>query len=381
MAKIIFRSFKKKKGRIMAIKFNTKFIDSIKSNGIKNISLNKSALKQLTTNPMATAIPAIGATGITIGTLLNDFKKTYTQENYFQLKIDEKTGRPYEPDIFQTSSALNLYLGKDVLVTAPTGTGKTAIAQYVITKNLNEGKRTFYTTPLKALSNEKYRDFCKTYGEENVGLLTGDTKVNVHAPIVIMTTEVYRNMALAKKINESKNFDDVKDNGMENLKTVIFDELQYLGDIDRGGIWEQSIIFTPKNVQMLSLSATIGNNIDINNWIAMVKRNTGVAVTPYKSYKPNLNNLKESVLINVPSENRHVPLTFEIEKASPEIKIPRGGSKAEKIKAKKEGARISQSIYAQPKDDSFKKLTQKLNEEGKLPAIYFVFSKKHANIY
>ena len=186
---------------------------------------------------------------------------------------------------------MNLYLGNDVLVTAPTGTGKTAIAQYVITKNLNEGKRTFYTTPLKALSNEKFREFSKIYGEENVGLLTGDTKVNPDAPVVIMTTEVYRNMVADDKFNLTK---DGERSIPSNLQTVVFDELQYLGDIDRGGIWEQSIMFTPKNVQMLSLSATIGNNEDINNWIASTKkRSTAISITPDKNYKPVKKMLKK----------------------------------------------------------------------------------------
>ena len=356
----------------MAIKFNPKITNYVKISSLKEIKLDKKALKNIVTNPTM-ALPVLGATGIVISSFLKDFNKTSEAGNYYQFKIDEKTGKPYRPDVFQTASAMNLYLGNDVLVTAPTGTGKTAIAQYVITKNLKEGGRTFYTTPLKALSNEKYRDFCKTYGEENVGLLTGDTKINTQAPIIIMTTEVYRNMASSKLFNPS--YSDDK-GGMSGLKTVIFDELQYLGDIDRGGIWEQSIMFTPKNVQILSLSATIGNNKDINSWIASTKGRDGIAVTPNKTYTPNRNTINETVLINVPPENRHVPLTFEIEKAIPEIKVPRGGSKAEKQRAKKEGARVSQSVYAQPKDESFKKLTAKLNEEGKLPAIYFVFSKK-----
>ena len=315
---------------------------------------------------------AAGSFGIILSTTLQDFNKTVEKENFFKLKTNPETGKPYEPDVFQKAAGINLYLGNDVLVTAPTGTGKTAIAEYIITKNLKEGKKTFYTTPLKALSNEKFRDFCKTYGEENVGLLTGDTKINPDAPIVIMTTEVYRNMTASEKFNFGENLYKGIPNG---LRTVIFDELQYLGDIDRGGIWEQAIMFTPRNTQMLSLSATIGNNTDINNWISSVKREQADSVTPDNTYKPVLNE-QRAVLINVPPENRHVPLNFEIEHAVHEIKMPRGGTKAEKIKARQEGARTAQSIYAKPNDESYKKLTRKLANEGKLPAIYFVFSKK-----
>lgn len=347
---------------------------------IKNIAINE--IKQITsktitpntvTPPYQLGTAAIGATGVIVSTFLQDFNKTVEEDNYFQLKIDPETDKPFTPDIFQTASGMNLLAGNDVLVTAPTGTGKTAIAQYVITKNLNEGERTFYTTPLKALSNEKFLDFSRTYGEDNVGLITGDTKINPDAPIIIMTTEVYRNMAATQQFN----FDRNERKGIpDGVKTVIFDELQYLGDIDRGGIWEQSIIFTPKNIQILSLSATIENNEEINNWIASTKGRKGIATTPEGTYLPPRSTTKETVLINVPSENRHVPLNFEIEYAAAEIKTPRGGTKAEKQKAKQEGARISQTIYAKPRDDAFKALTKKLNQEGKLPAIYFIFSKK-----
>ncbi len=347
---------------------------------IKNIIVNEvkqTASKAITpktvTPPYQLGTAAIGATGIIVSTFLQDFNKTVEEENYFQLKINPETEKPFSPDIFQTASGMNLLKGNDVLVTAPTGTGKTAIAQYVITKNLNEGGRTFYTTPLKALSNEKFLDFSRTYGEENVGLITGDTKINPDAPIIIMTTEVYRNMAASGKFN----FDQDSQKGIPNgVRTVIFDELQYLGDIDRGGIWEQSIIFTPKDIQILSLSATIENNEEINNWIASTKGRKGIATTPQGTYLPPRSTTKETVLINVPSENRHVPLNFEIEHAAAEIKTPRGGSKAEKRKAKQDGARISQTIYAKPRDDAFKALTKKLNQEGKLPAIFFIFSKK-----
>ena len=336
---------------------------------------NKKLIKQLTTPPYAPVLKTtlVGAAVAGVSTFLQDYNKTSVEDNYFQFKINPETNEPYKADVFQNAAAMNLYLGNDVLVTAPTGTGKTAIAQYVITKNLNEGKRTFYTTPLKALSNEKFREFSKIYGEENVGLLTGDTKVNPDAPVVIMTTEVYRNMVADDKFNLTK---DGERSIPSNLQTVVFDELQYLGDIDRGGIWEQSIMFTPKNVQMLSLSATIGNNEDINNWIASTKkRSTAISITPDKNYKPVKKDVKETVLINVPPENRHVPLNFVIENTPAEMKLG-GGNKKQKIEARKQLAQKMTSVYAKPDFLAFKNITAKLNKEGKLPAIYFVFSKK-----
>lgn len=315
---------------------------------------------------------AVAATGILLSTKVSDFNKTL-EDNYFQLGINETTDMPYEGDIFQKAAAANLFLGNDVLVTAPTGTGKTAIAQYIISKNLEEGNKTYYTTPLKALSNEKFLSFQKIYGEENVGLVTGDSKINVDAPIVIMTTEVYRNMVASEKFKFIK---DKSSRIPENLKTVIFDELQYLGDVDRGGIWEQAIMFTPKDVQMLSLSATIGNNNEINNWIASTKGRKGVSITPDENYKPNWGGEKETVLINVPTKNRHVPLTFSIEEAAAEIRMPSNGTKKQRIQARQQSALKSQSFYAQPNEIAYKSMTKKLKEEGKLPAIYFVFSKR-----
>ena len=138
----------------MTIKIEPKVTQNIKNKAIDIANKNKDILKQTVTKELGSGLLITGATGVAIGSFLKDFNKTSEVDNYYQFKIDENTGRPYRPDIFQTASAMNLYLGNDVLVTAPTGTGKTAIAQYVITKNLKEGGRTFYTTPLKALSNE-----------------------------------------------------------------------------------------------------------------------------------------------------------------------------------------------------------------------------------
>lgn len=346
----------------------------VKSLKINSIRPSACTLPKIETKkPLQSIVCLAMTTGMLSGevsTFLKDFNKTSTEgDNYFQLKTNPETGKPFEADAFQRAAAMNLYLGNDVLVTAPTGTGKTAIAEYIITKNFLEGKKTFYTTPLKALSNEKYRDFCKTYGKDNVGILTGDTKVNTDAPIIIMTTEVYRNMTASEQFNlYNPNRTLLKD----SIQTVIFDELQYLGDVDRGGVWEQSIMFTPKDVQILSLSATIGNNEEINNWIASTKGRKGVKTTPDESYLPNKTLGKETVLVDVPSKNRHVPLTFNQFQAIADVKIPRGRSKKEQIKAKKNGL----TIYAKPAFETYKDLTNKLNRSGRLPAIYFIFSKK-----
>ncbi len=293
------------------------------------------------------------------------YEKTL-EENYFKLPQGASS------DIFQKASAANLYAGNDVLVTAPTGTGKTAIALYVITKNLEEGKKTFYTTPLKALSNEKFRNFQKIYGEENVGLITGDTKINKDAPIVIMTTEVYRNMIFGERFKEHNPI-------LDNLKTVVFDELHYLGDTDRGGVWEQSIILSDPKTQLLSLSATIGNNEDVARWMARCRdlgysRYFANSLNPQGKSSTFDHPLKTSFrtvnLVNVPSEYRHVPLEFE--------NVLMSGSKKQISKPKKDkhGNVIQDRRIPVPQNEDYQRMVTMLKKNDRLPAIFFVFNKK-----
>ncbi len=291
-------------------------------------------------------------------------------ENYFNLPVDKRTGKPFTPDIYQKAAAENLYKGNDVIVTAPTGTGKTAIAHYIISKNLEEGKKTFYTTPLKALSNDKVREFQKIYGEENIGLITGDKKINKDAPILIMTTEVYRNMVVKDNYKEANPI-------LDDLKTVVFDELHYLGDTDRGGVWEQAIMFTDPKVQILSLSGTMANPEKITDWMASTKGHKyAEKITPKDGYRANDKGV-HTVLINVPSKNRHVPLEYSVVMVDGHrAKGGGGGSKADRARAKKQARQLALSDSAQPAKHSYSFMVSKLKEEDKLPAIFFVFSKK-----
>jgi len=289
-------------------------------------------------------------------------------ENYFNLPIDEKTMRAYPPDVYQTAAAENLYKGNDVIVAAPTGTGKTAIAHYVISKNLKEGKKTFYTAPLKALSNDKLREFQKIYGDENVGLLTGDRKINKNAPIVLMTTEVYRNMMMQDKMNNHNPI-------LKDLKTVVFDELHYLNDEDRGGVWEQSILLTKPKTQILGLSGTMKNAEDITDWISSTKGyGKAEKVTPDESYKAQ-DTGTHTVLINVPPEKRHVQLDFHVikldHKKNPNSK---DSSKLAKLQQKKANEKPPEEML--PTNDDYVGVVDKLEKEDKVPAIFFVFSKR-----
>lgn len=296
------------------------------------------------------------------------------EQNYFNLPADETTGQPYKPDIYQKAAAENLYKGNDVIVTAPTGTGKTAIAHYIINKNLDEGVKTFYTTPLKALSNDKLREFRKIYGEDNVGLITGDKKINKDAPIILMTTEVYRNMVVNDSLKEENPI-------LDNLKTVIFDELHYLGDTDRGGVWEQSIMFTKPDVQMLSLSGTMANPERITDWMSKIKGYSNPEkVTPKQGYRANDKGI-HTVLINVPPENRNVPLEYIIEPVDAQKTNLSGkfsGTKAERIKAQRKARQIAFSDSAVPAKHSYSEMVDVLKENDRLPAIFFVFSKKES---
>lgn len=174
-------------------------------------------------------------------------------------------------DSFQLDAIKQLALGQSVLVAAPTGTGKTLVAEFAIWQAQQRHQRVIYTTPLKALSNQKYRDLREIYGADAVGLVTGDIVERSRASIVIMTTEVYRNMLLDNgdplKATPADPFSSLAD-----IAFVVFDELHYLSDIGRGPVWEEAIICSPQHVQLVGLSATVSNAEDLASWISRVHR-------------------------------------------------------------------------------------------------------------
>lgn len=183
---------------------------------------------------------------------------------------------PFPLDAFQIEAMQQLDAGQSVLVAAPTGTGKTLVAEYAIWRAQQRGQRVIYTTPLKALSNQKYRDMRAIYGPDAVGLVTGDIVEHSSASIVIMTTEVYRNMLLEEDSERravSAEQPRVRASSeLANVGFIVFDELHYLSDIERGPVWEEAIICSPPSIQLVGLSATVSNASDLADWISRVHR-------------------------------------------------------------------------------------------------------------
>ncbi|MGI5121537.1 DEAD/DEAH box helicase [Marinactinospora thermotolerans] len=172
----------------------------------------------------------------------------------------------FEFDEFQIRACQALEGGHGVLVAAPTGSGKTVVGEFAVHLALRDGHKCFYTTPIKALSNQKYTDLVRRYGSDNVGLLTGDNSVNGEAPIVVMTTEVLRNMLYAGSRT------------LTGLAYVVMDEVHYLADRFRGAVWEEVIIHLPESVRMVALSATVSNAEEFGQWLQQVRGDTTVIV-------------------------------------------------------------------------------------------------------
>ena len=172
----------------------------------------------------------------------------------------------FELDGFQVEACRELEAGNGVLVAAPTGSGKTLVGEFAVHLALQQGRKCFYTTPIKALSNQKFHDLTKRYGAQNVGLLTGDNTINGEAPVVVMTTEVLRNMLYAGSLT------------LGGLGYVVMDEVHYLADRFRGAVWEEVIIHLPDSVALVSLSATVSNAEEFGEWLATVRGSTATIV-------------------------------------------------------------------------------------------------------
>jgi ATP-dependent RNA helicase HelY len=173
-------------------------------------------------------------------------------------------------DPFQVESCEALERGHGVLVCAPTGAGKTVVGEFAVHLALAAGRKCFYTTPIKALSNQKHSDLVRRYGPERIGLLTGDQSINGDAPVVVMTTEVLRNMLYAGS------------DALQGLSYVVMDEVHFLADRMRGAVWEEVILHLPDEVRLVSLSATVSNAEEFGGWMQTVRGDTTVVVDEHR---------------------------------------------------------------------------------------------------
>ncbi|MFW6107773.1 MAG: DEAD/DEAH box helicase [bacterium] len=249
-------------------------------------------------------------------------------------------GGEFELDPFQEEAITAVEGGRSVLVAAPTGAGKTVIAEYAVELALERGEQILYTAPIKALSNQKFRDFRSRYGDK-IGILTGDVTINGTAPVLIMTTEIFRNALFA----ETGRFDDAR--------FLVFDEVHYINDLERGTVWEESIIFAPPSMQLVCLSATMPNVQELADWISEV-RGSDVQV------------IRET--------HRPVPLRYFTAVDGELVKL----SKLEKAIRRHRGrhrGRRGRRKRIERSDCATEHIIDVLSERDRLPCIYFCFSR------
>lgn len=257
----------------------------------------------------------------------------------------------FDLDEFQNKAIFALEEGKSVLVAAPTGSGKTIVARFAIERAISEKKRTFYTTPLKALSNQKYLEFCGLYGAESVGLLTGDNVIRPGAPIVVMTTEVLRNMIYASSPD------------LSGLQYVVLDEVHYLQNPYRGAVWEEVIIHLDPHVDLVCLSATVSNAEEFAEWIGTVRGSTEAIIEEKRPVELNhyylVGQQRSEPLLMLPTEvnGRINPEGSRFDSGA----IAAYGSRSK---------RRTRSFTPRRAD-----VVEEFDEMGLLPAIYFIFSR------
>lgn len=273
-----------------------------------------------------------------------------------------RRGLAFELDPFQLSACRALDDGRSVLVAAPTGAGKTVVAEFAVFLAMNTpATKVFYTAPMKALSNQKFREFVEVYGPDEVGLLTGDTNINSRARIVVMTTEVLRNMLYADS------------ELLPNLGFVIMDEVHYLADRFRGAVWEEVIIHLPHHVRLVSLSATVSNAEEFGDWLQTVRGDTSVIVSEERPVPLEQHILMRTKLIDLFDASGK----SELHSVNPElIQMARYGGRTLGARQMKDVGRYH-SRGGRPQQVRMDRaaVIRLLEERDLIPAIFFIFSR------
>ncbi|WP_167050938.1 DEAD/DEAH box helicase [Salinibacterium sp. ZJ77] len=270
---------------------------------------------------------------------------------------------PIELDEFQIEACRSLEEGRSVLVAAPTGAGKTIVAEFAVHLALAEARaKVFYTTPMKALSNQKYSELAAEHGAENVGLLTGDTNINSGARVVVMTTEVLRNMLYADS--------DL----LTDLAYVVMDEVHYLADRFRGPVWEEVIIHLPRPVRMVSLSATVSNAEEFGDWLQAVRGDTDVIVSERRPVPLEQHVLVRGKLVELfdGAQDPGAPPRVNPELTRLAVTGGRGGSGT--YRGPNPGRRDTRGGFQRDRVDR-PHVVRTLQDRHLLPAIFFVFSR------
>jgi ATP-dependent RNA helicase HelY len=262
-------------------------------------------------------------------------------------------------DAFQLAALDALDAGSSVLVAAPTGSGKTVVAEYAIDVAIAQGKRAFYTAPIKALSNQKYHDLATRLGPQNVGLLTGDNSINGDAPVVVMTTEVLRNMIYARSP------------ALTDLSVVVLDEVHFLQDTYRGPVWEEVIIHLPHRVRLVCLSATVSNADELAEWITTVRGSTTAVVEERRPVR-----LDNMFLIGDKTNDRlHLLPTLINGRPNPEagrLDDEAGRSGKQHRSTRNHGRR---RLFTPSRAE----VLELLEQHQMLPAIFFIFSRNQCD--
>lgn len=268
---------------------------------------------------------------------------------------------PFELDAFQIDALDAVDAGEHVIVAAPTGSGKTVVAEYGVETMLRSGRRAFYTAPIKALSNQKYRDLCARHGDDAIGLLTGDTVINGDAPVVVMTTEVLRNMIYAGR-------------DLDELGVVVLDEVHFLQDAYRGPVWEEVIIHLPAHVQLICLSATVSNARDLGDWITTVRGPTSVVVEQRRPVE------LEQYYFVADRTNSRLRLMPTLVDGQPNRDAQRIDASATRFGGRRRRDRAPRgSGERKLATPSREEVVATLAERRLLPAIYFIFSRNQCD--